>query len=522
MAAAPTNVLRRLRHIHIPDLPPTYAPLWLAPQIQEYSESMIRTIGNRRVKIERKGAHPLWYDPEPNPQWIPKQVKYWLGTATPPPLVLTFTSRPVFALPPGSSSPLKDSARIPALLTVAFPEPPGWSRTTWALSDDPAESSQWVINPLKFVWDEVAVRSAPEYVGRQLAELEPPSPLAQQETGTYHGPGVLSILTSLDLYGEFDKDAIDGKIAKFQAAIERTTIAVLETEYGLVASTAADGTGRLWVDSQYANPGCKTSQATRRYIATIERYKLDRLVRFSVSINVGQPSTQMVRDERQDHEDTILGPRNGHDNQATSVVAELSDRSLRRSLGVGGPSPFVRYVISSSFDSDGHAHCPYSKLHWKAKENGIAAPAAPLGMDNYDLASAWAFGFAAQLGIDHVDQVSDRMQFEMRDISRRSKNGNLPPPARIHSILTDNVSKQARAGESDFGQDMLDTLDLQPEVRVPMWNVLWNGIHRLLEHATLGEQHAKKEDTRLLHWELERRRRVQDEHMEREGRRKRR
>lgn len=522
IAAAPRNVFRRLRHVHVPDTPPTYCPEALPGIIRSCTEEIIRTIGEERAKLLSHldtGVGPLWYNPD-EPPLASSQVAYWLARASPPPVVLSFTPRPTFTLPTISrpdGGPRVERVEHTAPLVVAFPKPPGWDRdgnySSCTPREDPfermimgrqPEQSDGLDPPTCFRWRRVTVNQAVER-REPLWEVRGGKLHLGLQQPTYQGPGTLSMIVGLDVYGTIQGEARDKKIAEFHQSLEQATIAVLQFEYGLKAGPV-DGSSGLWIQTRHADG--QGRQGKLRQIAAINFRHTRHVVRFHICINVGQPTIDMVRD---DHVANNPWARIGQQKQVTSIVAELNQGTLRTVREHGGPSNFLRYHPPPAKDKIDTAdrgarrdkafyEAFYSTIHWR---QGQGEYPAPLGLENYDLASAWAFELAAQLGIEDVDQLCQgqraKFRFAMHTVSERRTKRRLDTPTRLH----------LNAGFLDFEQLRWDSeqninkpISLAESMRsVGRWAQYADAAQVRLKHATLGKSSfLEKNDTRFIHY----------------------
>lgn len=397
---------RRVRHIHIPDLPPTYAPRSLAPNIRDHISNHI----TRQRALEEESP------PRVEPQYgfakitSKPQTSFtsWLKRAGPPPTVLSFTRRPTYILPKHQVAKQESwqveylTKALKSKMNIHFPEPPGWSSAPWRPSwEQKLPESEWKHNPLNHQWPDVGVLIMP------CAEA------------MFLGPGQLSIWPIMDL-----KDEIQRGRAKlttkyqYERILEDTTIELLKREFGIQAF-AIPGSSGVWVESRIPPPevnverseGAEATNALEslsgslrrrnvRRIATIHASVTNDITQWGVSIHVGQPDPGVDAWARSTNPWTPL--RQHH--TTTSIAAELSyTNSTASPLG---PS---RYLLTYFNQNKmplraGQGYIPYSRI--KA-ESGRRNP-APLGMDNRDISTAWTYQFARQLGMSdgHVDHYS--------------------------------------------------------------------------------------------------------------------
>lgn len=396
---------RRVRHIHIPDLPPTYAPRSLAPDIRDHIQGQIT---RQRALIEEQPDAETKYGFAKITSKALTSFTSWVKRAGPPPTVLSFTRRPTYILPKhqvDKQEPWQVEYLTKALksrMDVHFPEPPGWSSLPWRpFWEQKMAESEWKNDPLNHSWPDVGVLIMP------CAEA------------MFLGPGQVSIWPIVDL-----KDDIQGGRARmttkyqFERILEDTTIEILKREFG-IAAFAIPGSSGVWVESRIPPPEVDmehnegddaTSQPeidlsprrkNVRRIATVHASVTDDITQWGVSIHVGQPD--LTSDHAWARFTNPWTPiRQNH--TTTSIAAELS--YMKSTASPLGPS---KYLVTH-FNQDamparaGQGAIPYSRI--KA-ESGRRCP-APLGMDNRDISTAWTYEFARQLGMNdgHVDHYS--------------------------------------------------------------------------------------------------------------------
>lgn len=395
---------RRVRHIHIPDLPPTYAPRSLAPDIRDHIQGQIT---RQRALIEEQPHAETKYGFAKITSKALTSFTSWVKRAGPPPTVLSFTRRPTYILPRhqvDKQEPWQVEYLTKALksrMDIHFPEPPGWSSLPWRpLWEQKMAESEWKHDPLNHQWPDVGVLIMP------CAEA------------MFLGPGQVSIWPIIDL-----KDDIQRGRARmttkfqFERILEDTTIEILKREFG-ISAFAIPGSSGVWVESRIPPPEVDmehaegddvTSQPENNFsqrrknvrrIATVHASVANDITQWGVSIHVGQP------DPTSDHAWARTNPwtpiRQNH--TTTSIAAELS--YMKSTVSPLGPS---KYLVTH-FNQDvmparaGQGAIPYSRI--KA-DSGRRSP-APLGMDNRDISTAWTYEFARQLGMNdgHVDHYS--------------------------------------------------------------------------------------------------------------------
>lgn len=499
------DAVRRLRHVHIPDTPPCYSPFVTSRWLQEEVEDIIRTAGRERAIASKHSSDgtPWWYNADQPDLSKPHRLLYWLLRSPPPPVVISSTQRPTFVVPPLTDDqkkrlwwPNSEDALVENEdpLLVAFPKPPEWSASPWG-EPTPHEpeilgrsaGSDRRFDLTSFRWQQVKMVDSYKL---RIGEVRGGEFHPFLEQATYQGPGTLSIVVGFDVYDIREDEALKQKKTEFyHHKLEQATIAVLDFEYGLRVFPV-DGLPGLWVQTRHKRKQVKDNI---RQIATINCSKLDGVVRFTVSINVGQPTVAMVRG------DDVRNNPWAHieqQEQATSIVAELTEDTLERVQNHGGPSPSIRYERPAVKVNDAGRHFErddsfYSLIHWK----GRGLHQAPMGLENYDLASAWTFELAAQLGIENVDQmgqhtnVRSSIDFFMHTVSERRTRQRLDRP--LGHLLQD-VAR-------------LDFDNLRRPVDPTLIDRGWIGFGKatgemLRDAASAKKQKmAKKYDTRLIH-----------------------
>ncbi|PSR83431.1 hypothetical protein BD289DRAFT_453863 [Coniella lustricola] len=402
----------RVRHIHLPDTPPLYAPRFLIGRIRDHVEAQIR--------VQRLAAEQASEPPARTVNKGPKEVlRAWLKTAGPPPTVLTFTRRPTYVLPKhyveSQDAWAADymTASLQGQLRVSFPKPPRWSRCNWIPNWQDLKKHQRPADhdPLDHAWDP----------GVMVMPCKEPM---------YFGPGQLSIWPIIDLADSVQKRRQMRNKFEFERLLEDTTIAVLKREYGIEAFAIAGSPG-VWVDSVIPPPEVSSfeqqpsSEAGRssqrrfntRRIATVHADAVNDISRFGVSIHVGQPGPALsVWSELRNPWNVLRQAES-----TTSIAAELAQlgtsphhREADRETAANGAQGIDRKskYLQTEFDTTLSSPSlpvkamPYSQV---VAEPGRREP-MPLGMDNRDLATAWTGEFARQLGmrdglVDHYSTV---------------------------------------------------------------------------------------------------------------------
>ncbi|KAF3764194.1 hypothetical protein M406DRAFT_330544 [Cryphonectria parasitica EP155] len=401
-----------LRHVHIPDLPPLYAPRFIPANIRDYLESQILQQRQTAEQDSDAGASP---DPNSILRDYESQ-RTWLRKASPPPTVLSFTRRPTYILPKSILEPQSSSAvnRVTESLRnqirITFPEPPGWQSTPWRpLWDMDKEEQELTHNPLDHEWDpSVAIMPCAEPM--------------------FFGPGQLSLWPVIDVQDQIQATSPILTRDEFVRILERTTIKVLRRNYG-IKSFAIPGSPGVWVES--ALPSCsersdlnghsKRTAPQRneniRRIATIHAEIVNNITRFGTSIHVGQPWP--AADASKDMNNPWA--RLGQADITTSIAAELAHMNPRPQLFCLKQETILEQdengeekkqwmpwnnltTLFSDEAVDGVEATPYSQVLLRP---GLTQP-APMGLDNRDLSASWACAFARQLGMRHgvVDYLS--------------------------------------------------------------------------------------------------------------------
>lgn len=399
---------RRVRHIHIPDLPPIYAPRSLSGAIRDHIQGQItrqRAVAHEPPLNEAK---PWEYGLAKITSGVPTSFTSWVKQAGPPPTVLSFTRRPTYILPKHqvqSQEPWQVEYLTKALksrMNIHFPEPPWWSSLPWRpfWEREMAESG-WKHDPLNHDWPDVGVLIMP------CAEA------------MFLGPGQVSIWPIIDLKDDIQRGSTKFKTKyEYERILEDTTIEVLKREFGIQAFAIPGSTG-VWVESRIPPPEVNDERndgndemsrpesfnlpdrrANVRRIATVHTSITDDITQWGVSIHVGQPDPTL---DSWTSSTNPWTPIRQH-NTTTSIAAELAH--MKSSPSPLGPSKYLfTYFNQNAMPARaGQGAMPYSLI--KA-DTGRRSP-APLGMDNRDISTAWTYEFARQLGMKdgHVDHYS--------------------------------------------------------------------------------------------------------------------
>lgn len=392
---------RRVRHVHIPDLPPVYAPRRLPTNIRDHIQGQITRQRALAEDLSIDGvAHGF--------AKAPSSFVSWVKRAGPPPTVLSFTRRPTYILPKHlvqAQEPWQAEYLTKALksrMNLHFPEPPGWSSLPWRpFWEQKVKESEWKHDPLNHEWPDVGVLIMP------CAEA------------MFLGPGQVSIWPIIDLRDEIQRGQAKLKTKyEYERILEDTTIEILRREFHIPAFAIPGSTG-IWVESRIPPPevdvdrvdGAETPSRPEsmdvakrrdniRRIATIHTSITDDITQWGVSIHVGQPNPTV---ESWTSFTNPWTPIRQH-TTTTSIAAELA--YMKSTASPLGPN---KYMLTH-FDQNavparaGQGALPYSLIK---VGSGRKSP-APLGMDNRDISTAWTYEFARQLGMKdgHVDHYS--------------------------------------------------------------------------------------------------------------------
>lgn len=393
----------RLRHIHLPDRAPLYAP--------RASATKIRTLLENQITEQREAAasKPLAWDgicassgtgdrdvAEVTSGTLAREMRSWLQRAAPPPTVLSFTRRPTYVIPKYSLNQKEpwDVQRLCDKLKVdmdfPFPEPPGWSsspwRSPWEVDKDEKELTH---NPLR-------QSSVPGVIIMPCA------------VPMFYGPGQLTMWPVMDLLDTTQRGKLFRTRYEFERILEDTTIKVLEREYGINAFSIPGKDG-VWVQSNIPSEdewqvASETpygrflpNRQNTRIIATIQADVCRDITRFGISIHVGSPTLHPAL--RATGKNPWRPLRQHH--QTTSIAAELSYiGSVTSSSGPGQDlqmtaekkSNYVHTFFEETglLKDVGIKAVPYSSV---LVQPGLRKP-APLGLDNRDLSTAWTCEFS--------------------------------------------------------------------------------------------------------------------------------
>lgn len=396
---------RRVRHIHVPDLPPLYAPRSLPGAIRNHIEEQITR--QRAVAEQPQPDRPNYGFAKPSSD-VPLSFESWVKRAGPPPTVLSFTRRPTYILPKHQVAKQEQwqvdylTKALKSRMNVHFPEPPGWSSLPWRpFWEREMAPSGWKHDPINHQWPDVGVLIMP------CAEA------------MFLGPGQVSMWPIMDLQDEIQRGSTKLQTKyHFERILEDTTIEILKREFGIQAFVVPGSTG-IWVESRipppefdearnegddFTNPQDGLDLSDRRgnvrRIATVHASITDDITQWGVSIHVGQPAPTVDSWTRSTNPWTPLRQHN----ITTSIAAEIAH--MKSSAGPLGPSKylFTHFDRNSLPARAGQGAIPYSLI--KA-DRGRRSP-APLGMDNRDISTAWTYEFARQLGMrdGHVDHYS--------------------------------------------------------------------------------------------------------------------
>lgn len=399
----------RLRHIHIPDCAPLYAPRYLVPNLRDHLEYQITEQRLRAADWALNGEHNAGTSAD-----LADEIRSWLRRAGPPPTVLSWTRRPTYVMPKHHMAAKEPweidylSSSLKGKMHVTFPEPPGWSSLPWRPSwQQDAGSKPWLDDPLDHSWE-------PGVLVMPCAE-----PM-------YFGPGQLQIWPVIDVLDHLQQKMTITTKHQFERILEDTTINVLQRAYGITAFAIAGSPG-VYVESAIPpgevspfnlGPGDPIdSRLHRRHntrrIATVHADFVNNITRFGVSIHVGAPTPVADAWTATNNPWSLLRQQRS----TTSVAAELAHRYPDT---IDGLETKIRYLhtrfnpMKPSITQTSLQAMPYSLV---LVEPGRRMP-APLGMDNRDLSTAWTYEFARQLGmhegtVDHFGVVDHRSASEI-------------------------------------------------------------------------------------------------------------
>lgn len=427
---------RRVRHVHIPDLPPTYAPRSLAGTIRDHIQGQIT---RQRAVSEQPPLNDAKYGLAKLTSGVQTSFTSWVKQAGPPPTVLSFTRRPTYILPKHQvekQEPWQVEYLTKALksrMNLHFPEPPGWSSLPWRPPwEQKMDASEWKLDPLNHQWPDVGVLIMP------CAEA------------MFLGPGQVSIWPIIDLKDDIQQGPTKVKTKyEFERILEDTTIEILKREFGIQAFAIPGSTG-VWVESRIPPPevderpnqgddpmsqlesfDTSNRRANVRRIATVHTSITNDITQWGVSIHVGQPDPTSDSWTRSTNPWTPIRQHN----TTTSIAAELA--YMESSASPLGPSKYLfTYFNQKSMPARaGQGAMPYSQI--KA-DSGRRSP-APLGMDNRDISTAWTYEFARQLGMKdgHVDHYS-MVEADDRYASR-SPTISSGPGFRFNGVFAEDV-----------------------------------------------------------------------------------
>lgn len=424
---------QRIRHVHIPDLPPLYAPRNLAANIRDHIQGQI----TRQRALAAEDQPPS--DADHGFAKVPSAFASWLKRAGPPPTVLSFTRRPTYILPKHQVSKQEPwqveylTNALKSRMDLHFPEPPGWSSLPWRPSwEVNSKGIEWKHNPLEHQWTDVGVLIMP------CAEA------------MFLGPGQLSMWPIIDLKDDIQRGrARLGTKYEYERILEDTTIELLRREFHIQAFCIPGSTG-VWVESRIPprevdlepveaevvksrpeSPVASKRRANVRRIATVHASVTNRITQWGVSIHVGQPDPTV---DSWTSSTNPWTPIRQH-NTTTSIAAELS--FMRSSAS---PLSRSKYLLTHFDQNSGPARAgqgaiPYSLI--KAA-SGRRSP-APLGMDNRDISTAWMYEFARQLGMQdgHVDHYSmvDTDDIDATNLPNKSSG----PGFSFHGVYSEDV-----------------------------------------------------------------------------------
>ncbi|KAJ4397481.1 hypothetical protein N0V93_001710 [Gnomoniopsis smithogilvyi] len=438
----------RIRHVHLPDLPPLYVPRALPGKIRDFLHSQI---------LEQRNTAKAGAQNEPNQATGDSvaSMRSWLRQASPPPAILSFTRRPTYVLPKHYMDG-RETWEIEYIIAnlknpqdVVFPKPPNWSPSPFRPIREAGEAGmEMQHNPLAHKWEP----------GVMIFPCAEPM---------YFGPGQLTIWPVMDLLDDVQRGKIFSTKYQYERILEQTTIKVLKREYGLDAFSIPGKSG-VWVESLIPPPEMSEVDASgshaldqtpplkyrnTRRIATVHADFVDNITRHGVSIHVGQPGPEIDR-----FGDLQINPWAAirQDKSTTSVVSELAlkgsvpRRSDADQQEIEHRSDKKRLYLQTAFDEESpYIHKPLRAMPYSlvSLQPGLRQP-TPLGLDNRDLSTAWAHEFARQLGL--LGGVVDHFS-------------NIHYPAGANSLPTKsrNIGFMARPV---MGEDQLETPYEQVEV----------------------------------------------------------
>lgn len=428
----------RLRHIHIPDLPPVYAPRLLPFKVRDFIQDQIVKLRSLRNTDVTRNLFTPDKTPEvafrPFAKPVPPFLE-WLQEAGPPPTVLSFTRRPTYIIPKHQLSGAESwqskyfMQSLKAQVSVKFPEPPGWSPLPWRPSSAQQNANtESKLDPLKHVWSEAGQLIMP------CAEA------------MYQGPGQVQLWPIMDLNDEVQRGSKRFRTKyEYERLLEDTTIEVLMREYGIEGFSIPSSPG-VWVQSRIPPPeleeeeqlarseapSMRNKHENVRRIATIHASITNDITQWGVSIHVGQPDHLM---DYSSAEPNPWMPLRQH-KITTSIAAELAHigvsprHDVRRKptteVGTLKKTPYLQTYFNKDAPHAGSLFesLPYSlvKLQSGRRES------APMGMDNRDLSTAWAYEFARQLGmrngfVDHYGVVDQPEEMSTKLPARSPRPG---------------------------------------------------------------------------------------------------
>lgn len=505
-----------VRHIHIPDIAPRYVPDNVLRALHSRLREDAREV--EKLRGARTAPDKPWLEPTPSVDSRKGKMRRWLPFASPMPTLISLTHQPYFLLPAHPEQLGLDTKLLKAPLKVVFPEPPGWSPDAYTSSLTENLTGTGTPDPLNYVWACTKLRQFPPGKRNRLA-LDG----VFLKDLIYQGPGVLSIWATVgqDMSSHSD-DQRRGELHKLRRTeriLATTTISVLRNEYGLNAFEKTGSRG-IWVSSQQKGYGPGDDKT--RLVATILQDSTFDAYRLGVNIHVGQPiPTKFSRGESAEPNPWA---RIGQGATVTSIVAELSNKPQKHAQRDGPRSRFLQYEWPEKSEHDG---LPYSVVHWKRIAQAPAIPtiqamddfdfrkpgergpdkssplSAPLGMDNYDLATAWAFEFAAQWGAQD-EGFRDQLAEGYLDQLDAACGGFVP------SLVSSRHAHEALPLPPTV-TPLVDEKDKKPSLErnwVRGWYVTESRLERFLREAGRAgraSNNAKSvKDTRMITWERER------------------